>query len=94
MTERSFASRDEWELMYRRGMSNGKIAELCNVPVRTVNWTISRRSLVDPGLKEEHKRNATAVPMNTLTPGWQQRLRQFEFFLAEHRAAAKIKRRQ
>ncbi|WP_416346386.1 helicase associated domain-containing protein [Arthrobacter sp. MI7-26] len=71
--------------MYRRGLSTPKIAELCNVELTTVNWTIGRRSRSDPLLKAEHQRNApTKPPEITLSPQWLARLQEFAEFMEGH----------
>ncbi|GAB2709903.1 helicase associated domain-containing protein [Arthrobacter bambusae] len=82
--ERSFASRDEWELMYRSGLSPEIIARTCNVPVATVNRTLGRRAREDPRLREEHLSNAPATPVDVPTPEWTARLREFRTFLNEN----------
>lgn len=89
--DRSYTSRDEWEVMYRRGLSPAKIAETCNVPVATIKWTLGRRSREDPGLKTEHQNNAPQTPENTLTPLWAARLGEFQAFLIKHGRPPKAK---
>jgi Helicase associated domain len=85
MGERSFENRDEWELMYRQGVTPDKIAELCNVPVKRVNWTLGRRALFDPSVKTEHERNAPARAVDRKPgPPWTATLKEFERFTAEH----------
>ncbi|MBT8162909.1 MULTISPECIES: helicase associated domain-containing protein [Arthrobacter] len=80
--ERSFTSRDEWELMYRRGLSPAVIARTCNVPVARVNWTIGRRVSDDPGLRQEHLHNAPPIVVDAPTRDWTARVDQYREFLA------------
>lgn len=50
---------EEWELMYRRGLSRGRIADLVRVPVpvpvRTVAYHLATARTRDPGLEDEHE---------------------------------------
>lgn len=44
----------EWELMYRRGLSRGRIAQLVRVPARTIAYHLAAARTRDPGLEDEH----------------------------------------
>lgn len=52
----------EWVLMYRRGLSRGKIAELTGAPLRTVGYHLSVARKLQPGLKAEHEEAARKAP--------------------------------
>lgn len=80
MSEKSVESRDVWEQMYRLGLTATRIPEVCNVPVKTVNWTIGRRSRLDASLKTDHAKNAdrsAGPPASALTPQWLARPEEF-----------------
>ncbi|GAP61259.1 hypothetical protein AHiyo1_49420 [Arthrobacter sp. Hiyo1] len=71
--------------MYRQGLSTSRIAEICNVDTRAVNWTIGRRAREDPTLKSEHLRNAPPPRHSSaLTPQWLARLQEFTQFVEEN----------
>jgi hypothetical protein len=44
----------EWELMYRRGLSRGRIADLVRAPARTIAYHLAAARAEDPGLEDEH----------------------------------------
>ncbi|MGK3955922.1 helicase associated domain-containing protein [Arthrobacter sp. R4] len=45
----------EWVLMYRRGLSRGRIAELTGAPLRTVGYHLTVARKLHPGLQTEHE---------------------------------------
>lgn len=49
------APEPECVLMYRRGLSRGKIAELTGAPVRTVGYHLTVARKLHPGLQSEHE---------------------------------------
>ncbi|WP_458114466.1 helicase associated domain-containing protein [Arthrobacter sp. R1-13] len=49
------APEPEWMLMYRRGLSRGKIAELSGAPLRTVGYHLTVARKLHPGLQAEHE---------------------------------------
>jgi Helicase associated domain len=80
----SFASREEWALMYRQGLRPEQIAELCSVPVHQVRRSIGQRKRIDPLLETAHLNNAPEPPPpSPVTPSWLARLGEFKAFLAE-----------
>jgi hypothetical protein len=58
----------EWTLLYRRGMSREKIAELARVKVSLVTSHVTAAKAADPGLKTEH-RAASAAATSHAAPG-------------------------
>jgi hypothetical protein len=58
----------EWTLMYRKGLSRKKIAELARVKVSAVTSHLTAAKGADPGLKTEH-RAATAAATSHVAPG-------------------------
>jgi hypothetical protein len=58
----------EWTLLYRRGMSRTKIAELARVKVSAVTSHLEAAKAADPGLKTDH-RAAAAAATNHAAPG-------------------------
>jgi len=58
----------EWTLMYRKGLSRKKIAELAKVKVSAVTSHLAAAKAADPGLKTEH-RAATAAVTSHVAPG-------------------------
>lgn len=62
------APEPEWVLMYRRGLSRGKIAELTGAPLRTVGYHLTVARKLDPGLPAEHEEAAGIVPKRLTGP--------------------------
>lgn len=58
----------EWTLLYRKGLSRKKIAELARVKVSAVTAHLTAAKAADPGLKTEH-RAATAAATSQGVPG-------------------------
>ncbi|MFE5838158.1 helicase associated domain-containing protein [Arthrobacter sp. NPDC056493] len=58
----------EWTLMYRKGLSRKKIAELARVKVAAVTTHLTAAKATDPGLKTEH-RAAAAAGTSPAAPG-------------------------
>lgn len=58
----------EWTLMYRKGLSRKKIAEIAKVKVSVVTSHLTEAKAADPGLKTEH-RAATAAATSPTVPG-------------------------
>jgi Helicase associated domain len=58
----------EWTLLYRRGLSRKKIAELARVKVSAVTAHLTAAKAADPGLKTEH-RAATSSATSHGAPG-------------------------
>ena len=58
----------EWTLMYRRGLSRKKIAELARVKVSAVASHLAAAKAADPGLKAEHRAAADDAARNA-APG-------------------------
>jgi hypothetical protein len=80
----SFASREEWALMYRQGLRPAQIAELCSVPAQQVRRSIGQRKRIDPLLEAAHLNNAPKPPPpSKLTAAWLARLAEFTAFLGE-----------
>lgn len=49
------APEPEWVLMYRRGLSRGKIADLTGAPLRTVSYHLAVARKLHHGLQSEHE---------------------------------------
>ena len=58
----------EWTLMYRKGLSRKKIAEVARVKVSAVTSHLTAAKAADPGLKTEH-RAATGAATSHAAPG-------------------------
>lgn len=54
MTEQRLKSPEEWELMYRLGLTQGQIAELCSTPIQEINRSIGWAKRRNSSLQEEH----------------------------------------
>ncbi|WP_396125304.1 helicase associated domain-containing protein [Arthrobacter sp. CJ23] len=72
MTEQRFESREEWELMYRRGLTQTQIADLCSVPKQDVNRAIGWSKRRDVSVEQEHlvSRPTPTQEDTGLTPLW------------------------
>ena len=66
--DRAADAHPEWTLMYRKGLSRKKIAELARVKVSAVGSHLAAAKAADPGLKTEH-RAATASGTGYAAPG-------------------------
>lgn len=62
------APEPEWVLMYRRGLSRGKIAELTGAPVRTVGYHLTVARKLAPRLPAEHEEAAGKIPKRVMGP--------------------------
>ena len=58
----------EWTLMYRKGLSRKKIAELARVKVSAVTSHLTAAKAADPGLKAEHRAAVDGAARNA-APG-------------------------
>jgi hypothetical protein len=56
------APEPEWVLMYRRGLSRGRIAELTGAPLRTVGYHLTVARKLQPDLLAEHEQAARMTP--------------------------------
>jgi len=83
MTDRSFASQPEWEVMYRRGLTQAQIATLCSVPKQTVNRAIGWSKRRDAGLEAEHLENLGLQIEDGLTPAWLKRRDDLAAFITQ-----------
>lgn len=83
MTKRRFESREEWELMYRSGLTQARIADLCSVPQRDINRAIGWAKRWDASLQEGHLANRPPVTQTKagLTVEWLARRDEFAAFL-------------
>jgi hypothetical protein len=63
------APNPEWVLMYRRGLSRKKIAELTGAPPSTVGYHLSVAKTADPDLKAEHDAAAGKPTTQETHPG-------------------------
>lgn len=63
------APEPEWVLMYRRGLSRGKIAELTGAPLRTVGYHLAVARKLQPGLQAEHEEAARKKPRQVTGQG-------------------------
>jgi hypothetical protein len=66
----------EWKLMYRRGLSRGRIADLVRAPARTVAYHLAAARAEDPGLEDEHAAAAGTGGSATLTSKGRERMDQ------------------
>lgn len=67
-TRRDAAPNAEWALMYRAGLTRGRIAELVRAPASTVGYHLRVAAAADPGLRQEHEAAAARKTMVT-APG-------------------------
>jgi hypothetical protein len=79
-TPRRSAPHQEWVLMYRRGLSRGKIAELTGAAPATVGYHLGLARTQDPGLQNEHD---AAVRKPKVTGQGQERLQQLVWLVRE-----------
>lgn len=63
------APEPEWVLMYRRGMSRGKIAEVTGARLRTVGYHLTVARKLDPGLPAEHAEAAGTLSKRATNAG-------------------------
>ncbi|MET4143753.1 helicase associated domain-containing protein [Arthrobacter sp. UYCo732] len=70
----------EWVLMYRQGLTAGRISQLCRVNVQQVNRAIARARRNDPGIVQEHLRKAP--PAAAVTERWKARCEELTAFMA------------
>ncbi|MFJ5695958.1 helicase associated domain-containing protein [Arthrobacter sp. NPDC093125] len=68
-TRRGTAPNQEWVLMYRRGLSRTKIAELVGVPAPTVGYHLRVACAADPELQSAHEAAANAKPSRVTAQG-------------------------
>lgn len=76
------APEPEWVLMYRLGLSRGKIAELTGAPLRTVGYHLTVARKLDPGLSAEHE-EATAKWSKSVTGASMERMAQLVAWVQE-----------
>lgn len=69
------APEPEWVLMYRRGLSRGKIAELTGAPLRTVGYHLTVARKLQPGLQTEHAGAARKKPRQVTRQGMERMAR-------------------
>lgn len=83
MTDHSFASQPEWEVMYRRGLTQAQIATLCSVSLKTVNRAIGWSKRRDASLEAEHLKNLgpDLRSKDGLTPAWLRRRDELAAFI-------------
>lgn len=62
------APEPEWVLMYRRGLSRGKIAELTGTPLRTVGYHLTVARKLDPELPGQHEEAAGKIAKRVTGP--------------------------
>lgn len=72
----------EWVLMYRKGLTAGRIADLCGVPKQKVTRALGRAKRREPELDLEHLANAPQQA--TFTPRWTARCEELARFVAEN----------
>lgn len=63
------APEPEWVMMYQRGLSRGKIAELSGAPLRTVGYHLTVARKLQPGLLAEHEEAAGRTPLRVTAQG-------------------------
>ncbi|MBG0741825.1 helicase associated domain-containing protein [Paeniglutamicibacter antarcticus] len=76
----------EWDLMYRKGLPFGRIAELCHAPKSTVHRHLQVHGRTDPGLRQDHEANRPPLtgPHRRPTDAWTQRFNQLQLFMVTH----------
>lgn len=70
----------EWVIMYRQGLTAGRIAELCRVNVQQVNRAIARARRSDPGIAQEHLAKVPRPP--AASKRWKARCEELTAFMA------------
>lgn len=65
---------DEWDLMYRKGLTASRIAEACGVVTETVARHIRVRRAMYPDMETEHLSNRPVDRPRPVGPGWQKNI--------------------
>ncbi|WP_074466441.1 helicase associated domain-containing protein [Arthrobacter sp. SW1] len=83
MLEANPKASQEWELMYRQGLNQSQIANLCRQDLSRVNRAIGWAKRRDPRLQREHEANLPAAKPKGLAPEWVARADALRLFMAE-----------
>lgn len=82
MRDKRSDNTEEWTLMYRMGLTQQKISDLCGVPVGLVRRSIAWNKGLDASLQVQHEENAP----EEATIRWSRRCEELtEFVAARHR---------
>jgi hypothetical protein len=73
----------EWDLMYRQGLTAGRIAAICGARRQTVARHIQERVNIDPAIEHERVSNPPAGPFPP-SPVWFSRLEAVRLFKEQH----------
>ncbi|MDQ0756096.1 helicase associated domain-containing protein [Arthrobacter sp. B3I4] len=65
----------EWDLMYRKGLTVARIADLCSVVRQTVGWHIRAQRALHPDMEAEHLANRPAQRPRPPSGAWLANLR-------------------
>ena len=75
----------EWNLMYRAGLSFGRISALCHAPVSTVHRHLQQRTLADPSLLDDYRTNRVSDAVRVPGKVWLHGMEELKVFVTAAR---------